>query len=284
MISQRLAAKLWPGADPIGKVILCSGSQVKDAEVVGVVGDVHSTRLERDPTLMIYAPFWRDANQVSDLVVRTAGDPRAAMADIRRALQAIDSGIPAPKMRTMSEFVDESVAQRRFQMRVAVAFAGAALLLAALGIYGVVAYGITLRRRELGIRMALGARAGEVRRLVLSQGLRPVLLGLGLGMMTAIAAGSLVRTLLFGIAATDGLTLGMVAAVLASVATLACLMPAQSAADDRSGAGPARRVGLYSWPTNCSSDGRKRSVVLIYTNVRCSRLSPFCSAFLLCVP
>jgi putative ABC transport system permease protein len=164
------------------------------------------------------------------LVVRSSGDPRALAADLRRVLQSLDSGIPAPKMRTMGEIVEESVAQRRFQMRVAVAFAGAALLLAALGIYGVVAYGITLRRRELGIRMALGARAAEVRRLVLAQGLRPVLLGLAGGMAIALAAGSLVRSLLFGIAATDGMTLATVIAVLASVATLACLMPALSAA------------------------------------------------------
>jgi len=229
VISEQLAAKLWPNRDAIGQK-LSSVSNVTDTEVVGIVGDVHTTDLERDPTLMIYVPFWQSPFRVSNLVVRTAADSRTAMGDIRRAVQAIDTGIPAPRMRTMGEIVDESVAQRRFQMRVAVAFAGAALLLAALGIYGVVAYGITLRRRELGIRMALGARASEVRRLVLSQGLRPVLLGLGAGLLTAVAAGSLVRTLLFGIAATDPVTLAAVTAVLACVATLACLMPAHSAA------------------------------------------------------
>src|SRR5262249_28269127 len=93
VISQRLAGKLWPGENPIGKV-LSSGSGVTDAEVVGVVGDVHSTRLERDPTMIIYVPFWRDAHrQVSDLVVRTAGDPRALASDLRRVLREIDSGI-----------------------------------------------------------------------------------------------------------------------------------------------------------------------------------------------
>jgi predicted permease len=236
VISQRLGGKLWPGENPIGKV-LSSGSGVTDAEVVGVVGDVHSTRLERDPTMIIYVPFWRDAHhQVSDLVVRTADDPRALASDLRRVLREIDPGIPAPKMRTMGEIVEESVAQRRFQMRVAVAFAASALLLAALGIYGVVAYGITLRRRELGIRMALGARAAEVRGLVLRQGLRPVVLGLAGGLAIALAAGSVVRTLLFGISPADGMTLGAVALVLSIVAALACLMPAQSAA----GIDPAR--------------------------------------------
>jgi ABC-type antimicrobial peptide transport system permease subunit len=133
-------------------------------------------------------------------------------------------------MRTMGEVVEESVAQRRFQMRVAMAFAAAAVLLAALGIYGVVAYAVALRRRELGIRMALGARAGEVRRLVLRQGLRPVVLGLCGGLLVAMAAGSLVRSLLFGVAATDVATLATVAITLGVVATLACLMPARSAA------------------------------------------------------
>jgi ABC-type antimicrobial peptide transport system permease subunit len=195
--------------------------------VVGVVGDVHSAQLERDPTLMVYVPFWKQPWQTSNLVVRGS---HVTPEEVRRTIQAIDSGIPAPTMRTMDEIVAESVAQRRFQMRVAAAFAVSALLLAALGIYGVVAYGVTLRRRELGIRMALGARAGEVRRLVVWQGLRPVTLGLACGMPAAIAAGRLVRTLLFGVSPTDGLTLGAVAAGLALVAALACLMPAHSAA------------------------------------------------------
>jgi putative ABC transport system permease protein len=149
--------------------------------------------------------------------------------EVRKAIRTIDPGIPAPKMRTMDEIVSESVASRRFQMRVAAAFAGSALLLAALGIYGVVAYGVALRRRELGIRVALGARASEVRRLVLWTGLRPVMIGLAGGMVAALAAGGLVRTLLFGVSATDGLTLAAVAASLALVATAACLAPAWSA-------------------------------------------------------
>jgi ABC-type antimicrobial peptide transport system permease subunit len=114
-------------------------------------------------------------------------------------------------------------------MRVAAAFALAALLLAALGIYGVVAYGVALRRRELGIRVALGARSREVRRLVLWTGLRPVAMGLAAGIAASLAAGSLVRTLLFGVSATDGLTVGAVSLSLAFVATVACLAPAWSA-------------------------------------------------------
>lgn len=229
VVSVGLATKLWPGQNPLGKV-LSSGSGVNNAEVVGVVADVHGTQLERDPTLIVYVPYWKSAFQVSRLVVRSSADSHTLPEDVRRVIQSIDSGIPAPKMRTMGEIVAESVTGRRFQMDVAVAFAVAALLLAALGIYGVVAYGITLRRRELGIRIALGARAGQVRRLVVWQGLRPVALGLGCGMVVALAAGRLIRSLLFGISATDGWTLVTISVALASIATLACLMPAHAVA------------------------------------------------------
>jgi predicted permease len=229
VISARLAAGLWPGQNPIGHTVT-SGSSIQDARIVGVVGDVHTTQLERDPTMMIYVPFWKTAYQVADLVIRSSIDPLALEQDVRRAIQSVDSAIPPPKMRTMQELVDQSVAQRRLQMDIAAAFGIAALLLAALGIYGVVAYGISLRRRELGVRMALGARATQVRAMVVSRGLRPVLAGLGVGIAAALAAGSFVRALLFGVAPTDALTLGSVAVALASVAVLACLLPAHSAA------------------------------------------------------
>ena len=228
VVSARLAAKLWPNQNPLGKVILASGSAVRKAEVVGVVGDVHSTRLERDPTLMIYVPFWKQAYQVASLVVRSSADPQSLPEEIRRTIQSIDPGIPAPRMRTMADLVAQSVSQRRFQMRVAAAFAISALLLAALGIYGVVAYGVSLRRREFGVRMALGARAARVCRMVVWRGLRPVALGLATGILAALAGGRLVRSLLFGVSANDGLTMAVVATVLALVATLACLMPASS--------------------------------------------------------
>ena len=230
VVSERLAAKIWPGQSPLGQHIWTSGSGVRDPEVVGIVADVPSTQLEHDPAMLLYVPYWKFPSQVSEIVVRSTGDPRSLPEQIRRAIRAIDSGIPAPKMRTMNEIVSESVAQRAFQMRVAAAFGVAALLLAALGIYGVVAYGVTLRRRELGIRMALGARAGEVRRFIVWQGLRPVAIGLACGLAAALAAGGLVRGLLFGVQATDGATLSAVAAGLGIVATVACLLPAHSAA------------------------------------------------------
>jgi predicted permease len=227
VVSGRLASKLWPNQNPLGRV-LSTGSNVGDAEVVGVVADVHSAKLDRDPTLMVYVPFWKHPNQVAHLVVRSTADPLALASGVRRALQAIDSGIPAPQIRTMGDIVAVSVAQRRFQMRVAVGFAISALLLAGLGIYGVVAYGVSLRRHEFGIRMALGARIPEIYRLIVWRGLRPVMLGLAAGILTALAAGRFVRALLYGVSPVDRFILAAVAAALTCVATLACLMPARS--------------------------------------------------------
>jgi len=175
---------------------------------------------------MIYVPFWKQAI-AGHLVVRSAADAAVVTPEVRRVLQSIDPGIPAPKMRNMGDIVSESVSQRRFQMRVAAAFALAALLLAALGIYGVVAYGISLCRHEFGIRLALGARVAEVFRLVMWRGLKPVTLGLAGGILASMAAGRFVRALLFGVTAADASTLAAVAAALASVATLACLLPAR---------------------------------------------------------
>jgi predicted permease len=229
VISARLAAKIFPGQDPIGHSVT-AGSQIDGARIVGVVGDVPATKLEGDPVMMVYAPFWKRAYQVADVVVRTAGNPAAVETAAQAAIRALDWQIPAPKMQTMQELVDRSVAQRRFQMNLATAFAGAALLLAALGIYGVVAYGVSLQRKELGVRMAMGARAGQLRAAVVRKGLRPAAVGVCLGLVAALAAGRLVRTLLFGVAPADALTFASVAALLLGVAVVACLAPAQSAA------------------------------------------------------
>jgi predicted permease len=230
VISARLAAKLWPDKNPLGWKIRNAGSGVRGAEIVGVVGDVHTTRLDKDPTMMIYVPFWPSPFQVTEIVVRAAAaDPRTVMPALRRALRDVDPSAPIRTMRTMNEIVSETVAQRRFQMRVSAAFGLSALLLAALGIYGVVAYGVTLRRREIGIRLALGARESQVTRQMTSEGIRPVAAGLVVGLVTALAAGGLVRTVLFGVTPTDPFTLGTVVLVLGLVGALACFAPAWSA-------------------------------------------------------
>ncbi len=225
VLSARLAAKIWPNENPLGRKIT-SASGVSGAEVVGVVGDVHSSRLEQDPTMMVYAPFWKRGFDAGYVAIRTAGGVPDLLAQVRGALRTIDPGLSAPELQTAGALVTAATAQRRFQMDVAAAFAGSALLLALLGIYGVVAYGVSLRRREMGVRLALGAGPGDVRRLVLRQGLRPVVAGLGIGLAVALAAGRLVRTMLFGISPADAPTLVAVAAVLACVGAAACVLPA----------------------------------------------------------
>jgi len=241
VVSARLAAKLWPGRDPLGET-LTTGSRVGKVEVVGVVKDVHNARLDQAPTLIVYVPYWRHGLPSADLVVRGAlapaapgeasepAAPASLMAAVRRSIAAVAPGAAVPKMRTMTEVVADSVAQRRFQARLAAGFALSALLLAVLGIYGVVSYGVSQRRAEIGIRMALGAQFGQVVRLVAGGGLRPALLGLAAGLLAATGCAHLVRSLLFGVTATDPVTLVAVALALPAVAVLACLAPALAAA------------------------------------------------------
>jgi predicted permease len=229
VVSRRLAEKLWPGQNPLGKRIAASGSHVRDADVVGVVADVHSTRLDTNPTLMIYVPFWRYPNQVRGLVVRTDGDAAAAMQAVRHAIRQLDPGIPDPKMQTMENLVAESVSRRRLQVRVALAFATAALFLSAIGIYGVVAYGAALRRREMAIRMALGAHRSQIGLLTVWQGLRPAVIGAAAGIVLALAADRWIQSLLYGVSVADTLILASVAVGLATVAGIASLLPAYTA-------------------------------------------------------
>jgi putative ABC transport system permease protein len=203
---------------------------------------------------MIYVPAWQNPFQITEIVVRASGDARAMMPELRTAIQQVDPSAPIRAIRTMGDLVSETVAQRRFQMRVSAAFGLSALLLAALGIYGAVAYGVTLRRREIGIRLALGARESQVMRQVTSQGMRPVVVGLVLGLGAALAAGGLVRSVLFGVSPADPVTLGGVAVVLASVAAVACFAPARAA----TALDPARvlREGRRSTAVGGTGSGR----------------------------
>jgi predicted permease len=229
VISERLAARLWPGRDPIGRRF-STGSGVGKVEVIGVVKDVHGARLEQGTTPMAYVPYWRHGWPTGNIVIRTAMPPEAVLHAAAARIRAADPEVAVRAMRTMDEVVAASVSQRRFQTQLAAGFAVSALLLAALGIFGVVSYGVAQRRTEIGIRMALGARLGEVVRLVFGRGFRPVLLGLAGGLLAAVPAGRLVQNLLFGISAADPLTMSAVALVLILVAAAACLAPALDAA------------------------------------------------------
>jgi ABC-type antimicrobial peptide transport system permease subunit len=163
-------------------------------------------------------------------VIRTTADPRSAAGFLRAALSSEDPQLPIRDIQTMEEIIDGSVAQRRFQAMLVIAFAASALLVASLGIYGVVSYSVARRRNEIGIRMALGAQRSQLLRLVIRQGMTPVMLGLAGGLTGALVLGRMIRGLLFEVQPGDPLTIAGVIIVLLAVGVLACLFPAQRAA------------------------------------------------------
>jgi putative ABC transport system permease protein len=228
VVSARLAAKVWPGQNPIGKTFK-TGSRVGKVEVIGVVRDTYNGRLDKEPTLIAYVPYALRDLDYGSLAVRTAMEPTQLMQAIRRTIWSIDSELPVPPMRTVSDLVDDALARRRFQMRLASAFGAGALLLALIGIYGVVAYNVAQRRTELGLRLALGAKSSELLTLILKRGLKPVFIGLSVGLVLCVACGSLIRGLLFGVTATDPVTVAAVTLTLSTTAFLACLMPSLGA-------------------------------------------------------
>lgn len=226
VIAERLARKLWlRGEDPLGRKVV---SSTKTYEVIGVAGDIR-TNADKPPVAMIYKPSWAWAPVRAMLVARAAGDPRSIMGAVRASIRAVDADVPVPEMRTMRELLDESVAQRRFQMTLAGAFAATALLLAALGIYGVVSYSVARRTNEMGIRMALGARSGQLHGLVVRQSMTPVALGLAAGVAAALGAGRVLGSLLYEVSPRDPVAIAAVVGLLGAVAAAASYVPARRA-------------------------------------------------------
>ena len=226
VISERLARTLWPGQNAIGRRLITSGDT--NYEVIGLAGDIR-TDADKRPVAMLYRPYWEWAPRKVVLVARAAGEPWSVAGAVRAAIREVDADVPVPAMRTMQMVLEESIAQRRFQMTLACVFAGAALLLAGLGIYGVVSYSVTRRTNEMGIRMALGAQSGDLHRLVVRQSMLPVALGLAAGVAGALAAGRVLSSLLFEVNERDPLTIAGVAALLTLVSLAACYVPARRA-------------------------------------------------------
>jgi putative ABC transport system permease protein len=229
LISERAAQYLWPNQNPLGKHVRGVGAQSPSMEVVGVVGEVRASGLERNPPMMVYEHYWRMQPISMSFVVRTYGDPSAAANDIRSILASADPEMAIQKPTTMDQIVEESVATRKFQMYLAVAFAVSALLLASLGIYGVIAFAVAKRTPEMGIRIALGAQGRQLMAMILRQGMRPVLIGLTAGVACALSVSRLIASQLFGVAPSDPLTICGVAILLVVVATSACWIPARRA-------------------------------------------------------
>jgi putative ABC transport system permease protein len=225
VLSTKAARLLWPGeANPVGRIFI--GEDDKPKLLVGIVDEVRA-QLQSDPPPMAYYPYWQRAPDGGSLVVRTMADPRAIAGALRAALRAEDPQLPIPAIESMDDVVDRSVAPRRFQLFLMGAFAASALLVACLGIYGVVAYSVARRQNEMGVRLALGAQRSQLLWLVLRQGMAPVACGLLAGVSLAFVLGGVIRGLLFGVQPADPLAIGAVAALLLSVGLLACYIPAR---------------------------------------------------------
>jgi predicted permease len=229
VISETLARTRWPNQDPIGIRVDYSG---EDGDrhpftIVGIVGDVRERGFAAAPPSMFYADFRQRPLSTFDFtfVLRTAVTPASIVPDARRVIRTIAPDVP-PRFRTVEEIVDASIAGRRLTVLLATVFAASALLVAVLGMYGVVAFVVAERSGEFGVRMALGAQAADVQWLVLRQGARLILVGLALGLAAAVAGSRLLASQLFGIAALDPATYASVVALLAMCAFVACEVPA----------------------------------------------------------
>ena len=232
LISKSTAQKLYPGGeDPIGKRIFfgTDNNTGLPCEIVGVVGDVRSIRLDRANDIEFYRPWAQRAFPFFQVTVKSAVKPEAAAGLVRSALSRIDTALPIIQPLTMNQVIDQSLGQRRLMMTLLGVFAGIALVLAMVGIYGAVAYTVEQRTGEIGVRMALGAQTADVLRLVVRQGMSPVIIGLVLGLAAALALGRLLTTQLYEVSAHNPALLAATSATLAVVALLACLIPARRA-------------------------------------------------------
>jgi putative ABC transport system permease protein len=230
VVSHRVAELLWPGEDPIGRtMILWKGQDNREAEVIGVVGDMRERGLAADPTLATYLPYRGGGWTPIQVVVHAAGEPSAVVPLLREALAEIDPTLPIADVQTLDEVVTESLASSQFVTVLVGAFAGVAMLLALAGVYGVLAYSVSRRTGEIGVRLALGASHGSVLRLIVGQGMQPVAIGVGVGLAGAFVLSRLLETLLFGVTAGDPLTYAAAAGLLTLAAVVSCYLPARQA-------------------------------------------------------
>jgi predicted permease len=231
VLSESMAKRFWPGENPIGKHLKMTFFPEKSREVIGVVGDIKQNGLNvAEPAATLYIPLAQFAFPYMSLVVRTSREPTVLISEISNAVHEVDQQQPVLDVITMDQIMADSLSHQRFNMLLLATFAGLALLLAAIGIYSVLAYSVRRRVREIGVRMALGAQRGDVLRLILGQGTRLVLIGIAIGIAGAFGLTRLMASQLFMVSATDPWTFAAVALVLIFVALAACYIPARRAA------------------------------------------------------
>jgi putative ABC transport system permease protein len=242
ILSESMAKKCFADENPIGKRIhlgQLNPGQVGEtdrwtghslwAEVVAVVADVKGMNLSPQVEPNIYVPYWQWPMQTPTLVVRTAANPANLAAALYSEVKSLNKNLPTPKVQTMNERLSDAVAQPRFQTILLSLFGLVALVMVSAGIYGVVSYSVAQRTHEIGVRIALGAQRRDVLRLVISHGMKQVLIGLALGLGGALALTRVMKSLLFSVSTTDPLTFVVIALLLMAIALLACLLPARRA-------------------------------------------------------
>lgn len=254
MVSERTAHALWPGKDPVGQRFIRAGNAGEAFTVIGVVRDARTISLAEPDPMMVYLPYWYRSDLSGGLVVRTREQPAAIADAVRRTIWSVDPGVSVPRVRVMGGLVADSVANRRIEMDLLVVFAVSALLLAGLGIYGVVSCSVTEREREIGLRLALGAQRSKIYRLVLGEGLAPVAAGALGGILAGFGVARIFASLLFGVTPWSPAFPAAAVLVLLGVGASACLLPARRAA----GLDPAEalRAEQAAWGSRTANRGR----------------------------
>jgi putative ABC transport system permease protein len=233
LINQTTANRFWPGENPIGHRVSWGFDENEDriwVTIVGIVGDVHVEGLDIPPRPETYLPFAQDPFTFMTLILRTGDDPGSFAPELRRAVNEIDPNQPVNRIKTMDAVLVTELAQRRFNMLLMGTFAGVAVLLVAVGLYGMLSFSISRRRHEIGIRRALGALPRDIATQFISDGFRMIAFGLGIGLAATLVVARFLSTQLHGIRATDPLTYFLAALVLIGVGLLACYLPARRAA------------------------------------------------------
>jgi putative ABC transport system permease protein len=232
VINEIMARRFWPNQNPLGRRLILGstiGADQTPRTVVGVVENVRSAGLESEPGPTMYVPYHQNPWPTMSAVIRTSGDPMRLVAAVRKEVLALDSDQPVYNVRPLEDVLGASLAARRFQMLLLGIFAAVALIMAAIGVYAVMAEVVMQRTHEIGIRMALGARPRDVLKLVVGRGIRMTLTGVAIGLAGALALTRWMSSLLFGVSATDPVTFAIVSLILTGVALLACYIPARRA-------------------------------------------------------
>jgi putative ABC transport system permease protein len=229
VIDEEMARQFFPNEDPIGKRLVIAIRDNGPREIVGVVGNVRQNTLAEPAGPHMYVPYYQSPLGYATLLVRASGDPLKLASAVKNEVLAVDRDQPVYAVRTMERIIDDSVAERRFQMLLLGLFAVVALALAGVGVYGVISYAVTERAREIGIRVALGAQRRDILRLVIGQGIKLTSIGVAVGLLTSFALTRLMENLLYDVTATDPATFLLIPLLLAGVALLACYVPARRA-------------------------------------------------------